>query len=160
MGGDGPWDGHAAPREGRDQCQLQAAAGAPGRVHGGAGGRGAHLRGQRGDDGRELRPPAGDPPGPRDGDQVRVLLKAREGRARLRRPRGCISTETRQVIEEEVKAILNAAYLRAQAILTTHEKELHDLARELLERETLSGPEIRKLLKLEPRTGAQPTFGS
>merc|ERR1712224_167859 len=61
---------------------------APGRVHGGAGGRGAHLRGQRGDDRRELRPPAGDPPGPRDGDQVRVLLEAREGRARLRRPRG------------------------------------------------------------------------
>ena len=75
-------------------------------------------------------------------------------------PGAGISTETRQVIEEEVKAILNAAYQRAQAILTTHEKELHDLARELLERETLSGPEIRKLLKLEPRTGAQPTFGS
>ena len=75
-------------------------------------------------------------------------------------PGAGISTETRQVIEEEVKAILNAAYQRAQAILATHEKELHDLARELLERETLSGPEIRKLLKLEPRTGAQPTFGS
>ena len=75
-------------------------------------------------------------------------------------PGAGISTETRQVIEEEVKAILNAAYQRAQAILTTHEKELHDLARELLERETLSGPEIRKLLKLEPRTGAQPTLGS
>jgi len=79
-------------------------------------------------------------------------------------PGAGISTETRQVIEEEVKGILNAAYQRAQAVLRGHEKELHLLAKELLERETLSGQEIRKLLNLKPLKescgGAQPSFGS
>jgi hypothetical protein len=50
------------------------------------------------------------------------------------------------VIDKEVKEILEKAYNNAKAILTTHDKELHMLANALLEHETLSGAQIKKLL--------------
>ncbi|KAK1375788.1 FtsH-like protease [Heracleum sosnowskyi] len=57
-----------------------------------------------------------------------------------------MSTETRLLIEEEVRELLESAYNNAKYILTTHEKELHALANALLERETLSGSQIKALL--------------
>ncbi|KAL1833232.1 ATP-dependent zinc metalloprotease FTSH 4, mitochondrial [Daucus carota subsp. sativus] len=57
-----------------------------------------------------------------------------------------MSTETRLLIEEEVRELLETAYNNAKTILTTHEKELHALANALLERETLSGNQIKALL--------------
>lgn len=57
-----------------------------------------------------------------------------------------MSTETRLLIEEEVRKLLDRAYNNAKTILTTHEKELHALASALLEHETLSGNQIKTLL--------------
>jgi len=58
-----------------------------------------------------------------------------------------MSTETREHIEKEVKALVTDAYERAKKLLLKHEKELHLLAGELLKKETLTGDEIRELLK-------------
>ncbi|URE03636.1 Peptidase family M41 [Musa troglodytarum] len=57
-----------------------------------------------------------------------------------------MSTETRLLIEEEVKGFLERAYNNAKTILITHNKELHALAYALLEHETLSGVQIKNLL--------------
>lgn len=57
-----------------------------------------------------------------------------------------MSTETRLLIEEEVKEFLERAYNNAKTILTTHNKELHALANALLEHETLTGAQIKSLL--------------
>ncbi|KAK6912824.1 Peptidase M41 [Dillenia turbinata] len=57
-----------------------------------------------------------------------------------------MSTDTRLVIEKEVKEFLERAYNNAKTILTTHNKELHALANALLEQETLSGSQIKALL--------------
>jgi len=57
-----------------------------------------------------------------------------------------MSTETRLLIEEEVKEFLERAYNNAKTILTTHDKELHALANALLEHETLTGAQIKSLL--------------
>lgn len=57
-----------------------------------------------------------------------------------------MSTETRLLIEKEVKVLLDRAYNNAKTILTTHSKELYALAGALIERETLTGNEIKDLL--------------
>jgi len=57
-----------------------------------------------------------------------------------------MSGQTSGVIDKEVKEILEKAYNNAKTILTTHDKELHALANALLEHETLSGGQIKKLL--------------
>ena len=57
-----------------------------------------------------------------------------------------ISPETRAAIETEVKAILQGAHDRAEAVLRTHEDELHAIALSLLSEETLTGVQITTLL--------------
>ncbi|KAK7383327.1 hypothetical protein VNO78_29004 [Psophocarpus tetragonolobus] len=57
-----------------------------------------------------------------------------------------MSSETRLLIEKEVKLFLEKAYNNAKTILTTHNKELHALANALLEHETLTGTQIKALL--------------
>ena len=46
---------------------------------------------------------------------------------------------------------MNLAYQRAQNILSKHEAELHTLAQALLDKETLTGTQIRDLLKSYPQ---------
>ncbi len=60
----------------------------------------------------------------------------------------------------QVKRLLNAAYERAQAVLRQNEHELHALAKQLLEQESLTGTQIKELLenlkKQTPSTGTAP----
>ncbi len=57
-----------------------------------------------------------------------------------------VSAETKKVIEAEVKAIIDEGYARAMKVLNDHEDEFERLAKGLLEYETLTGDEIRKVL--------------
>ncbi len=61
-----------------------------------------------------------------------------------------VSEGTAREIESEVKRIIDAAYEKAKLILTENVDELHRLARGLLEYETLSGDEIKQVLRGEP----------
>ena len=60
-----------------------------------------------------------------------------------------LSEATARAIDAEIKTIIDAAYQRARRILTEHIEDLHRLARGLLEYETLSGDEIRQVLRGE-----------
>jgi cell division protease FtsH len=61
-----------------------------------------------------------------------------------------VSEATAREIDAEIKSIIDTAYARAMSILTENVEELHRLARGLLEYETLSGDEIRTVLRGEP----------
>ncbi len=61
-----------------------------------------------------------------------------------------VSESTAREIESEVKRIIDEAYSRAKRILTDNVEELHRLARGLLEYETLTGEEIKQVLRGEP----------
>ena len=63
-----------------------------------------------------------------------------------------ISPETAKIIDEEVKKLVDNAYNTASKILYEKKDDLEILAKALLEYETLSGDEIKELLK-----GNQPT---
>ena len=60
-----------------------------------------------------------------------------------------VSEATAREIDDEIKVIIDAAYSGAKTILTERLEELHRLARGLLEYETLSGDEIRTVLRGE-----------
>jgi len=57
-----------------------------------------------------------------------------------------ISESTSQIIDQEIKRIVEDSYKTAQNILTKHRDHLELLAKTLLEYETLTGDEIRELL--------------
>jgi cell division protease FtsH len=61
-----------------------------------------------------------------------------------------VSEETARMIDAEIRGIIDGAYARATAILSEHMDQLHLLANGLLEHETLSGDEIRQVIKGEP----------
>ena len=61
-----------------------------------------------------------------------------------------VSEATAQEIDSEVKIIIDAAYSGAKRLLTERLEELHRLARGLLEYETLSGDDIRTVLRGDP----------
>jgi len=61
-----------------------------------------------------------------------------------------VSEATAREIDAEIKEIIDRAYAKARRILTENIEELHRLARGLLEHETLSGDEIRTVLRGEP----------
>lgn len=56
-----------------------------------------------------------------------------------------------------MKELVKNAYSRARSVLMQHEKELHKLAKELLDKETLSGEQIKNLLNI---TKGQAAAGS
>src|SRR5690606_6131490 len=57
-----------------------------------------------------------------------------------------VSEETAQIIDAEVRQLIDDAYSKARDILTKHKKEWITVAEGLLEYETLSGDEIRQLM--------------
>ncbi len=61
-----------------------------------------------------------------------------------------VSEATAREIDAEIKEIIDRAYAKAKRILTENIEELHRLARGLLEHETLTGDEIRTVLRGEP----------
>ncbi len=68
-----------------------------------------------------------------------------------------ISEETANLIDSEVKSIVEEGYALAQNILKENMDDLHKLAKGLIEYETLSGDEIKDLLsgkKLRKSTGS------
>ncbi len=56
------------------------------------------------------------------------------------------SQKTSEIIDDEVKRIVKEGYDFAKNIITTHLDQLHILAKALIERETMSGKEIKNLL--------------
>lgn len=65
------------------------------------------------------------------------------------------SSEMQSRIDAEVVKLLREAYDRVKALLKKHEKQLHALANALLEYETLSAEEIKRIL-LPYREGQLP----
>ena len=65
-----------------------------------------------------------------------------------------VSAHTKELIEEEVRRFISEAYDRAFQILTEKQEEWERLAKGLLEYETLTGEEIRRVMK-----GEEPTAG-
>ena len=64
------------------------------------------------------------------------------------------SEQTQREIDDEVKRIISECKDRATKIVTEQRERLDKLANALLERETISGEDIRKLLDLPPDDGA------
>jgi cell division protease FtsH len=60
-----------------------------------------------------------------------------------------VSDATAKVIDEEIRRIVDEGEQRAREILTAHLDELHALAKGLLEYETLSAEEIRRIIRGE-----------
>ena len=61
-----------------------------------------------------------------------------------------VSDETARIIDEEVRQLIEGALQRARKILTDKKQDMITLAEALLEYETLSGDEVRALLRGEP----------
>ena len=61
-----------------------------------------------------------------------------------------VSADTKVLIEEEVKRFIQTGYDRAVQILTDHKDEWERLAQGLLEYETLTGDEIKRVMRGEP----------
>jgi cell division protease FtsH len=60
-----------------------------------------------------------------------------------------VSDATAKVIDEEIRRLVEEGEARARTILTAHVDELHSLAKGLLEFETLSADEIRRIIRGE-----------
>ncbi len=67
-----------------------------------------------------------------------------------------LSEETARIIDSEIRSIIDRAYARATKLLTENREELERLAKGLLEYETLSGDEIRTVLRGEPVVRLRP----
>ena len=62
------------------------------------------------------------------------------------RDSGQSSPETQQIIDGEIRRIITEQYDRAQQLLHDHLPAMHDLARQLLEKENLDGAAVKKAL--------------
>ncbi|MEX2009444.1 MAG: AAA family ATPase, partial [Dongiaceae bacterium] len=72
-----------------------------------------------------------------------------------------VSDNTARLIDDEIRQLIDEAEGRARTILTEHLDDLHGVAKALLEYETLSGDEVRALLRGEPiRVGAEAPVSS
>jgi cell division protease FtsH len=61
------------------------------------------------------------------------------------------SDDTARIIDEEVKHIVDAAYLKAKTMLAAHMDQLRILSAALLEKEVLNGEEVTKLTGIEKK---------
>ncbi len=70
------------------------------------------------------------------------------------------SGTTQKTIDDEVKKIVDEGYARAKQILTDKSDDLHRLAQGLLEYETLTGDQIRRVIAGEPLDTPDDGMGS
>jgi cell division protease FtsH len=70
------------------------------------------------------------------------------------------SGNTQKLIDDEVKKIVDEGYARAKQILTEKNDDLHRLAQGLLEFETLTGDQIRRVIAGEPLDAKDDGMGS
>ncbi len=77
-----------------------------------------------------------------------IAVKIRE---QFGEPVELVSEEMRKLVDKEVKRIINETYNRTKEILSKNMDKLENLARALLERETLTGDEIDKAINGELR---------
>ena len=75
-----------------------------------------------------------------------IAVKIRE---QFGEPVEIVSEELRRLIDSEVKRIVNETYLRTKELLSQNMDKLENLARALLERETLTGEEIDRAIRGE-----------
>src|SRR6476620_11499346 len=88
------------------------------------------------------------------GDQEHEVFLGRELGSRRE-----VSEQTAQLVDREVKKVIDRAYNRAKVVLTEHLELLHKVAKALLERETLTREDIEVLRRgeqLPPRTPTMP----
>jgi cell division protease FtsH len=64
-----------------------------------------------------------------------------------------ISGDTARIIDEEVRRIIEQAEATARHVLNEHLDLLHSISKTILEYETLSGDEVRALVRGEPQQG-------
>ncbi len=64
------------------------------------------------------------------------------------------SDETARIIDEEVKRIIDECYQRAKKLIKDNHEKLKLLAKMLLEKEVLTGEEIRRMLEIGNTTGS------
>lgn len=57
------------------------------------------------------------------------------------------SMQTRDIVDQEAKKILQESYERAKLLLKTHQVELKLLAETLLQKETLDAEQIKNLIE-------------
>ena len=67
-----------------------------------------------------------------------------------------LSEETAQLIDAEIRQLVDTGYDKARTLITDHINRLNDLANALLEHETLTGDEISAILRGEPMPKAPP----
>ncbi|XP_063934857.1 ATP-dependent zinc metalloprotease FtsH 3-like [Zophobas morio] len=60
-----------------------------------------------------------------------------------------ISSETKKVIDSEIKALCQSAYEKAKNIIKSNERQLHLIAEALLDKETLSAEELYRVVGLK-----------
>ena len=92
------------------------------------------------------------------GDNEQELFLGRDIQSRRE-----VSEQTAQLVDLEVKRVITKAYDRAKAVLSENIDLLHTIAGLLLERETLTGEDIRMIARgesLPPRTSGAPPVPS
>ncbi len=61
--------------------------------------------------------------------------------------------DTAELIDQEVHEIIHSSYQKALGLLKDHIDNLHTLAKNLIENETVEGDDLRSLLQIEPQGG-------
>lgn len=75
------------------------------------------------------------------------------GNVNLQEDYSNLSSQTKERIEDEIRKIVEAGKQRATELLKSKQKELHLLAKALVEYESLNQEEIRKVIKGEALEG-------
>lgn len=69
------------------------------------------------------------------------------------RDQNLLSDKEKELIDAETRALVQGAYERAKALLTKHRDKLDSLATALMDKETLTGEQIREVVGMGPPEG-------